>query len=212
MTAMIANDFLVCPECETPAIQASSATNDLPCWTEDDADVWCPGCGCLLRVFLTGDCQGSEWYEARVAEYSGRDWRREIESVLGFDSMSISLTPEHLASLIEDAEGGAGWSESEVVTLWREGEFFLGVFGSDGFRSDAIAFRASTDLAQIAVQAIAVTWGTEAMDRVGSGRWLHQLVCGVDRSQFQCPAECVLLCTSHRKSQLSLDSTAVYCS
>ena len=100
MTAMIANDFLVCPECETPAIQASSATNDLPCWTEDDADVWCPGCGCLLRVFLTGDCQGSEWYEARVAEYSGRDWRREIESALGFDSMPISRTPEHLADVV----------------------------------------------------------------------------------------------------------------
>jgi len=92
--------MLDCPECETPAIPASSVIGGRPAWTEDDAEVWCPGCGCLLHVFLTGDCQGSQWCEARVSEYSGRDWRRAIEGALGVDEVPDEHTPDFMAEAV----------------------------------------------------------------------------------------------------------------
>jgi len=94
-------NMLNCPECETPAIPASSVIDGKPSWTEDDADVWCPGCGCLLHVFLTGNCQGSQWCEARVSEYSGRDWRQAIEGALGIDEVPNEHTPDYLADTVK---------------------------------------------------------------------------------------------------------------
>lgn len=97
--AQLASVFLNCPECDTPAIRSSSVIDGHPSWTEDDDEVWCPGCGCLLYVFITGD-QESEWCEARVSEYSGRDWRLAIGGALEVDVMSDEHTPDQLADVV----------------------------------------------------------------------------------------------------------------
>lgn len=61
------SDMLQCPECYTPAIPPSGFSRGLPTWTEKDPEVRCPGCGCLLYVFLTGDGT-RDWCEARISE------------------------------------------------------------------------------------------------------------------------------------------------
>lgn len=72
-----------------------------------DDDVWCPWCGCLLYVFITGDYR-ADWCEARVAEYSGRDWRRAIEEALGLDDDRHEHTPDAIADdLAQRLRGGS---------------------------------------------------------------------------------------------------------
>lgn len=100
-TTREAEGMLDCPECSTPAIPNSTSVDGKPVWTEDDPNVWCPGCGCLLCVFMTGDSQGNLWMEARVVEYSGKDWRLAIEKALGVDDVFYEHTPEFLGETVQ---------------------------------------------------------------------------------------------------------------
>ena len=118
--------MLDCPECGTPAIPASSVINGRPTWTEDDAEVWCPGCGCLLHVFLTGNCQGSQWCEARVSEWvdsgdcSEGDEDEAIRAYLA-PGAELETARDATAHAIQLREHMSALSEKCWAARWRIG-------------------------------------------------------------------------------------------
>ena len=60
-----ASVVLNCPDCGAQVFRVSSVIDGRPSWTEDDDVECCPGCGCLLYVFILRDHQGVPRYETR---------------------------------------------------------------------------------------------------------------------------------------------------
>lgn len=107
-------DALPCPECDIPAIPAKAIINGHPVWCEDQPEIWCPGCGLLLCVFITGDDENDEFVEARVVEHSGKDWREALEEALGLES-DRERGPEHVADIVREIREIGNRQKSDLI-------------------------------------------------------------------------------------------------